>query len=139
MAGSLTNAGEELALNLLFRGTGTQPTNIYLGLATNDVSTNSIGEDAVVGDISEEDDAGYSRQEVVFNAPTQVSGKATVDSNAEIEFGPWSADSDTAITYAFLIDNNDIVLGIFELPSSKQPMTGESILISAGNCVFDLD
>jgi len=103
MAGSLTNIGEELMLNLVFRSTGTAPTNIYLGLATNDVSTETLEDTSVFADVIEEDDAGYIKQEVIFNAPTQVSGKATIDNNADLEFGPWSADADSAITYAFYI------------------------------------
>ena len=48
-------------------------------------------------------------------------------------------DEDITITYAFLVDNNDNLLGIFELPSEKKPLTGESLIITEGNCVFDLD
>ena len=48
MAGSLTNIGEELMLNLVFRSTGVQPTNIYVGLATNNSSTNALVEESII-------------------------------------------------------------------------------------------
>jgi len=139
MAGFLTNAGEELALNLAFRNTGSQPTTIKVGLATNDVSTNALVDGSVLADIVEEDDVGYAQQEVVFSAPTQVSGKGTIENDAQIEFGPWDSASDASITYAFLVDNNDVVLGIQQLTSAKDVGAGESLIITAGNCTFSLD
>lgn len=139
MAGNLTNIGEELALNMLFRDTGTMPSSIELGLATNDIDSSALGDESTFSDVTEEDDEGYAKQEVTFTSPEQVDGKATIENNAQLEFGPWSEDADNAITYAFLVDNNDNLLGVFELPSEKQPLAGESIIITEGNCVFNLD
>lgn len=138
MAGSLSNAGEELALNMLFRNTGTKPSAVYLGLATS-----AVGESDGLGDITEEDDAGYSRLEVTFGAPSQVEGAATVENSAQLEFGPWSAEADNAITHAFLCDaetgTSGDILAWFELPNSKQPVSGESLIVTVGDCKFDLD
>jgi hypothetical protein len=138
MAGSLTNRGEELALNMLFRNTETKPVSVYLGLATSPIS-----ESDGMADIVEEDDAGYSRQEVVFSAPA-VSGEAmVVENSAQLQFGPWAVDSDNAITHAFLCTEQSgtsgDLLAYFEMASSKSPTTGEALLIVVGDCTFSLN
>jgi len=140
MAGSLTNIGEELALNLLLRNSGTQPTDIFIGLATNSPSSNPLGEDSVLADVDEVDDLGYAKQEVVFSAPVKIENDiSAVENNSQIEFGPWEEDEDIGVNYAFLVDNNDNLIGIFELPSVKEPVSGESLIIVENNCTFGLN
>lgn len=141
MPGSLTNEGEALALNLLLRNTGTMPTNIYIGLASN--TAGSIDETATLASLTEVDDVGYSRQEVVFNAPILISGKQTVDNNAQLEFGPWDSDEDAGVTYVFICDaetgTSGTLLGILELTTPKSPLAGESLTSAEGNCTFAID
>ena len=139
MAGSLTDYAEELALNMLFRNTGTMPTSTYLGLATSTVT-----EEDDLSTITEEDDPGYSRKEVTFNEPVQSeTGPAVVESKTQIEFGPWSEDADNNIIYGFLCDaktgTTENILVPFELPSHKKPSAGESLIVTIGNCSFSLD
>lgn len=134
MDGSLTNAGKKLALELMFRnGTG-QPSNIYLGLATNA----SLGEDVTSADIAEVDDTGYARQEVVFNAPTLVDGKQLIENDSQQEFGPWASDEDVGVNYAFLTDTDSgttgKVLALYKISTAKTPAAGESLIVTAGNC-----
>ena len=135
MAGNLTNIGEELALNLLFRNTDTKPSTISLGLATAPV------EDAdELTTITEEDDAGYSRQVIDFTAPSDNgNGDTEITNNAIVEFGPWDANADNAITHAFLVDDQDRLLTWFELPQSKTPATGETLTVPVNELVFNID
>jgi len=134
MDGSLTNRGEELALELMFRNGTEQPSNIYLGLATNA----SLGEDVTLSTIAEVDDTGYARQEVVFNAPTLVDGKQLIENGSQQEFGPWANDEDVGVTYAFLTDvssgTTGNVLALYEISTAKTPSAGESLIVTAGNC-----
>ena len=135
MAGNLTNIGEELALNLLFRNTDTKPSTISLGLATAPV------EDADdLTTITEEDDAGYSRQVIDFTAPSDNgNGDTEITNNAIVEFGPWDANADNAITHAFLVDDQDRLLTWFELPQSKTPAAGETLTVPVNELVFNID
>ena len=137
MAG-LTNEGEELALNLLFRNTGEIPTNVYLGLATA-----SIDDTDTLSSITEENDANYNRQEINFSAPEQISGDGTIKNNSEIVFGPWSADADNPITHAFITDASSgttgKLLSAFELPESKQPSAEETTKVPLEECVQSIN
>lgn len=141
MAGNLTNTGEELALNMLFRNTGTKPSNIYMGLATDTVG--NIDESTGLSGITEVDDAGYQRLEVVFDAPVLDAGKETIQNSAQLEFGPWDTDEDAGVTYAFLCDASSgttgDLLALYELPSMKSPLSGESLIVTAGNLTFNID
>ena len=142
MAGNLTDAGETLALNLLFRNAATPPTDIYLGLATA-----AVGDADDLSTITEEDDGAYSRQAVTFTTPADNGSGATETTNdAAIEFGPWGADADNAITYAFLTDaqtgnttSDGDILAWFELPQSKTLASGETLTVPLNELVFDID
>lgn len=138
MAGQLSNAGEELALNMLFRNTGTKPTNVYLGL-----TTVAVAEANGLADITEEGDATYARQEITFAAPAQEGGKGTVKNSAAINFGPWTANALAPITHAFITDVSTgtagVILAYFTLPDAKSPVLGETLTVPIDNLVFDLD
>lgn len=142
MAGSLTDAGEMLALNLLFRNTGTMPSNIYLGLATA-----TIDDTDDLSTITEEDDSAYARQAVTFTTPADNgSGAMEITNDAAIEFGPWGSVADNAVTYAFLTDaqtgnttSDGDILAWFELPQSKTPASGETLTVPLNELVFDID
>lgn len=137
---SLTNDGEKLVLNALFRNTGSLPTNIYLGLATN--SFGSLDETVQLSDLTEVDDAGYERKEVIFTAPVESNDAFQIENNAQIEFGPWAEDEDAGIVYAFLTDSqtgtSGIVIGLYEFTSAKTPLAGEAQIVTQGSCKFSI-
>lgn len=137
MAGSLSNWGEELALNLLFRATGTSPTTVYLGLATS-----VLDDSSTLASITEENDANYSRKAISFDAPSQVGQNATISSSADITFTAWAQNADLPITYCFISDvasgTNGHILIWFQMPTSKQPAAGETLTVPAGNTVISL-
>lgn len=139
MDGSLTNEGEKLALDLMFRGSNEQPTNIYLGLATD----SSLEEDVTLADVTEIDDVGYARQEVVFGESQLVDGKQTIENSSQQEFGPWSEDEDIGAKYAFLTDTqtgtSGKILALYEITSAKTPSSGESLIVTVGNCGISFD
>ncbi|MBM7623715.1 phage tail fiber protein [Sporohalobacter salinus] len=135
MAGNLTNIGEKLALNLLFRNTGTPPTDIYLGLATGKIEDSDD-----LSTITEEDDQAYSRQKVTFTAPgNNGEGATEIINNEAIKFGPWDADADNDITYAFFVDDQDRLLTWFKLPQPKAPTSGEPMEVPLNELIFDID
>jgi hypothetical protein len=138
---SLTNDGEKLVLNALFRNTGTLPTNIYVGLATNPAG--SLDETVQLADLTEVDDAGYERKESVFTAPVINGDSYEIENSAQIEFGPWAENEDIGITYAFLCDvasgTTGIVLGLYHFSSVKMPLAGEAQIITQGSCTFSID
>ena len=74
-----SNFLEEAVLNYFFRKqTVDQPNKVYLALYLNDPTDANTG--------TEVNGGAYVRQEVTFNAPTQVSDKATITNNNKIEF-----------------------------------------------------
>lgn len=137
MAGSLTNYCEELALNLLFKNTGTSPPDTYLGLSTSDIL-----EDTLLDSVTEENDANYGRKELLFTSPVQIEGKAVIKNSNKIVFGPWSEDASVPITHAFICDQQTGVeaniLAYYELPNVRQPSTGETLTIVVDDCTLKL-
>lgn len=134
MAGELTQAGSELALNRVLRNTGTSPTALYLGLATvapTDTST--------LATITEVTSTGYSRQAVTFSAPT--GDPSSVSNTADITFGPFTADP-PAVAYAFVTDASAGTTGtIYYIWSGNTVDAGlnESIRVRAGSLVAQVD
>lgn len=137
----LTDAGEKLVLNALFRNTGTLPTNIYIGLATN--TSGSLDETALFTDLIEVDDPGYERKEVIFDTPEIFNNAQAVKNSTQIEFGPWAEDEDAGITYAFLTDSQTgttgTLLALYPFASAKNPFAGEAQIVTQGSCIFSLD
>ncbi len=139
MAGELSTAGADLALNRVFRNTGTSPTALYLGLATA-----AINDDSTLSTISEVTDAGYARQAVTFTAPADDgTGKRVVKNSADVIFGPWAANQPTAITYCFVTDAASGTTGTiwawWQLDASKTPAAGETLKFAANNLSMSLD
>lgn len=74
-----SNYLEESILNYFFRNQSVAaPTRVYIALYLNDPTDEDTGTE-VSGD-------GYERQQITFNAPTQVGGKAVILNNSKIEF-----------------------------------------------------
>ena len=134
MGGQFTTAGSDLAVNRVFRNTGTSPTSLYLGLATAAVTDSST-----LASITEVTTAGYSRQAVTFAAP---SGDPSATSNtADITFGPFSADP-PSIAYAFVTDAASGTSGTIYAywdGTAVDAASSESIVVRSGDLDFTLD
>lgn len=133
MAGELSNAGANLALNTIFR-----TDTIYLGLATS-----TIDDETTLATVVEEDDANYVRKVISFNAPSDVGGKQTIKSNGAVAFDAWESNASDPITWAFIttvatLSEGDI-LAYFALTTAKQPATGETLTIPDQGCTFDIE
>lgn len=135
MAGSLTNAGEALALNEVFRGDD----DIYVGLATS-----TITETDDLATIVEEDDANYVRELITFTAPVDDgTGSFKIDNDALVEFPAFSDDADNNITYAFITKEatatSGDIIALADLGPGKMPGAGGKLYIPAGGLVITLD
>ena len=137
MAGSLTNEGEELVLEMLLRNNALPPEQLHLGLATS-----PLDDASTLSSISEVDDANYARLPVNFTAPTQIGDRATCYNDDDIQFGPWDVDEDQSITGAFLTDASSgttgKIIAWFPLPEAKQPLSGETLSVPMNDFIFDL-
>ncbi|HMA60782.1 MAG TPA: hypothetical protein VKN64_10890 [Halanaerobiales bacterium] len=135
MAGSLTNAGETLALNTVFRGTD----DIYVGLATS-----TITETDDLATIIEEDDANYIRELITFTAPADDgTGVFKIENDSLVEFPAFSSDADNNITYAFITKEASAtsgdIIAFADLGSGKLPGAGDKLFIPAGGLSISLD
>ncbi len=135
MAGSLTNAGEALALNKVFRDND----DIYVGLATS-----TINEADDLATIIEEDDANYIRKLITFTSPVDDgTGSFKIENDVLVEFPAFSADADNNITYAFITKEftatSGDIIAFADLGSGKQPGAGDKLYIPAGGLVISLD
>jgi len=135
MAGSLTNAGETLALNKVFRDND----DIYVGLATS-----TINEADDLATIIEEDDANYIRKLITFTSPVDDgTGSFKIENDVLVEFPAFSADADNNITYAFITKEftatSGDIIAFADLGSGKQPGAGDKLYIPAGGLVISLD
>lgn len=135
MAGSLTNAGETLALNTVFRGTD----SIYVGLATSTVT-----ETDDLATIIEEDDVNYTRMLVSFTAPVDDgTGAFKIENDSIIEFPAYSAAADNNVTYAFitkeLTATSGDIIAFDDLGTGKLPGAGYKLYIPSGGLVITLN
>lgn len=136
MAGQLSNKGEELVLNTLFRD-GTKP--VYLGL-----STSIIDDTSTLATISEVNVGSYTRRPVTFSVPTQESDKATIKNSANVDFSAWSIDQPTTIISAFLTyaqtGTAGDILAYFSLDAVNQikPVTSQPARVPANGLVIQL-
>lgn len=139
MPGSLTRYGEQLALNLLFRKTGTAPTDLFLGLATAEIYDTST-----LATISEVVDTHYNRQLVSFTAPAVgADNKTAIQNTVDVSFGPWANISPSAITHCFVCDviagTSGNILAWLALDVPKTPGQGDMLVFYANGLVFTLD
>lgn len=134
MGGQFSTAGADLAINKVFRNTGTSPTTLYLGLATVAVTDSST-----LASITECTTSGYSRQSFTMAAP---SGDPSATSNvADITFGPFSANP-PSIAYAFVTDAASGTSGTIYAywdGTAVDADSAESIVVRAGDLDFTLD
>lgn len=131
MAGEFSNAGADIALNKVFRDAGV---TLYMGLATVPVTD---GMD--LSQITEVSSAGYARKQVVFTAP--AGDPRQVENNAQIEFGPFTADP-PAVAYAFCTDVAAGAVGAIRshwAGNVVDAALNESIRIAAGALKIGVD
>lgn len=134
IAGELTTDGANLALNKVFRNTGTSPTTLYVGLATA-----ALTDSSTLASITEVSTAGYSRQTVTFSAPT--GDPAAIENSADVTFGPFTADP-PSVAYCFVTDAASGTSGTIYAHWSGTAVDAainESLRIAAGALDFTLD
>jgi hypothetical protein len=133
--GALTKAGAELLLNRL-RNTGSNPTQVYVGLATSAVSASST-----LATVAEVTTAGYARQPVTLGAPSGTDPVVLANTGA-VTFGPFSADP-PAVGFAFLTDDDvgteGTILARWSEDSAEDAATSESLQIPIGSLVIGID
>lgn len=137
MAGELSNYGADLALNMLFRNTGTKPAAVYLGLSTSALSDTIVS----TASASEVVDTGYARQAITFGAPADVSSKETIKNTGALTYGPFVTGGMT-ISYAFITDaasGAGNIIAWMSLSASKIPGAGDTLIFNANNLTFDLE
>lgn len=124
MANNLTDYGEVLALNLMFRNTGTMPSAWYLA-----VYTAAPGEAAATGTEVSTSGTAYARQALTFGAPTSGAG-ITATTNAQT-FGPATGSGFGTCTDIQIMDastaGNALAYG---------PMTASKTVAAADSLVF---
>ena len=134
MSGELANEGSDLALNLVFRNTGTKPATVYLGLATV-----TIEDTDTLATITEEDDGNYVRQAITFAAPADDGGVQKVKNSVAIEFPAWAANA-SEITDCFITDvesgTEGDLISRFVLDVAKTPKLGETLTFPINSLVF---
>jgi len=134
MAGSLTNAGEALALNEVFRGTD----DIYVGL-----STSPIYDTYGLANIVEEDDPNYVREIINFSNPVNDDmGGYMIENDILVEFPAYSEAADNEIIYAFLTKEATATTGDIiayaDLGAGKLPSAGDKLFIPASGLVITI-
>jgi len=142
MAGSLTNYGESLSLNLMFRKTGTAPDALYLGL-----TTASFSETATLNDLSGIEiliGGLVVRRQVAFSAPA-VGGdnRTAIKNTSDVAFGPWQVAAGSPVTHAFITDaasgTAGNIIAWMQLDEAKTPGAGDMLVFYANDLVFTLD
>ena len=134
-SGEFSGAGAAIALDAIFNS----PT-VYLALLTAAPSDSTTP-----ATMTEEDDATYSRQNVTssFADSADNSGVQRVVSNADITFGPWTAEASSAITHCALVTSSSGTSGsiyyFWEFATSKTPGAGDTLTIASGNLIANLD
>lgn len=134
MAGQFTTAGSDLALNKVFRNTGTSPATLYLALATV-----ALSDTTTLGTVTEVTTAGYSRQTVAFSAP--AGDPSAIENSATVTFGPFTADP-PSVAYAFVTDAATGTVGTIYAywdGTAVDAALNESIQVQAGALDFTLD
>jgi hypothetical protein len=107
----------------------TAPRNSYLGLA---VAIPDAG--ITLTTLAEVVTPGYARVQVVWSAPTGV--PVSIANSANIQFGPVTADMDSAAGYAFLTEvlagTAGTVLYIWQLTEPVLAKANKPIFVAAG-------
>lgn len=130
-----SNYLENAVLNHVLKNTAfTQPTNLYLGLFTNDSANAAANLEA--GTLTDEISGGsYARKLITFNA---ASG-GSADSAATVTFDAATANWGT-ITHVAVLDASTAgnVLFYGAVTTSKTIETGDTFQVSAGNLTISL-
>ena len=129
---------EEEILDHILRGNSySSPTTVYVGL----VSDSATDDDLEDGDLTNEID-GYDgdRKEITFTEPSQVDGKATVESDVQIDFEDMP---ETTVEYAIITDDSTPDSGniLYWCPSVETKTTneGDTYRIDTNNLTIDQD
>lgn len=133
MAGQASTVGSHIALDAM-SGRATQTArNTYLALLT------AAPDDATtLSTMTEVSDAGYTRQQVTWTAPSAES----TENSGTLTFGPFSGDPAT-VTHCALVSAASGTTGDFifwwSLTASKDPAANDSITFAAGALTMTLE
>lgn len=158
MAGSLTRHGESYILNLAFKGVGTLPTTLYIGLATTNTPGAVFNDDMTLANladtgfgIQEVKDGNYDRQIIQFYDPAiGADNKTGISNQGNIQFGPWLTDSlmqdgttPLPVTHCFITDTilgtSGNIIAWMSLDNPKEPTAGDMLVFYDSDIRFTLD
>lgn len=158
MAGSLTRYGESFILNLVFKGVGTLPSTLFIGLATTNTPGAVFNDDMTLANladvgsgIQEVKDGNYNRQIIEFYDPNiGVDNKTGISNEGNIQFGPWLTDSlmpdgttPLPVTHCFITDSvvgtEGNIIAWMSLDNPKEPTAGDMLVFYDGDIRFTLD
>ena len=107
----------------------------YLGLATAPISNYDT-----LATITEEDDAGYSRQVITFGMLVENGSLQGFVNSAEIVFGLWKEDSCDLITDCFISDapsgTKGRLITAMKLDVPKQPSANGKMVFAVGALIL---
>lgn len=131
--GSISKYLGDALLNHVFRGSAySSPAKLYVALYTSNPGDTDTGTEVTGG--------SYARQEVVFSAPVDVSGKSTIKNTLDLTFpvatAAWGTVTHLGIKDA-LTSGNLLYYGAFT--TEKAIAIGDQLKIAADNLVLDLD
>jgi len=144
MAGSLSNYGEQLILNLIFRKTqsgAVAPDNLYVGLTKGAIYDSQLSTSQLANEVT---DGHYNRQYVTFGAPVvDGEGSSTVaTNNRDVAFGPWDLSETEDITHGFICDaavGDANIIAWMQLDFAKKPNGGDMLVFYEGDMKLLLD
>ena len=137
---NISNYLEEALLNHVFRNTAyTMPgATLYVAIFPTTKDTAELEANDKTGEIVAYDEA--TRPSVSFAAPSQVGGKATIESSGGVEFTDMP---EVNVGYAAIMDGNTKTEGniLYWMPltDSKQTNAGDTFTFPEGDIVLDLD
>lgn len=134
MSGKLSRVGNTRALTAGLGGSELAAAGTYIALLTTAPTDNGLGTELVA--------TGYSRQAVVWHAPT-AADPPVVTNNGALTFGPFTVIAGQTVTHAALMDadssadggNPDTaanMLAHWALDNPETPAVGDSIVIGDG-------
>ena len=130
MAGQMANEGKEKALNFLFRDQDSPLGTVYVGLAYIPISSSDS-----LGDVYEETDTAYERQEITFGEPQENGDEVSIENTNTVQFPPFD-EANNDISWAFITDVADgtggLLLATIELDETKIVNVGDMLEIQPG-------
>lgn len=137
MSGQLSNKGEELALNAVFKGQ-----TVYVGLSR---SSAPLTDTSTLSSVTEVTDTAYSRKVITFGNVAQEGGVGVLKNTVQIDFAPWNANSPSNITAVFLTysatGTSGDIIAYYNIPlaSQIQPLKDDPVKIPVNGLTIGLN